>query len=346
MRCYIDNQEINWVAGVTFNSGDVLFGADSLEVSLTSESDITVNQWRWSFGYGDSAFVSNPTHVFGPGLHAVTAEVETDSGTFAFQRTDFVAVHSDSVRAIDAEGIRGESVRVDLYARNYISVTSMWIPFVWSGPLDITFDSGNVAGLRTEGMNASLVNIDPSNKRGRFAIIAVGDTVIEPGSGPVLSLYFTLPDTLDTTSTPILIKKWSNNELIFFTQFGSGFYFPTGSGGTLSIDCCSNPGDADDGRDVNIGDASFIVTYIFQGGATPPCCDQSDADGSGDVNIGDATFIVKYIFQGGNAPPRCDQADADGGGDVNIGDATFIVKFTFQGGAAPTCPSPGNLVCL
>lgn len=82
----------------------------------------------------------------------------------------------------------------------------------------------------------------------------------------------------------------------------------------------------------------------FGGGS---CCETpGDADDGGDVNISDATFIVKYVFQGGAKPACCDQADADGGGDVNIGDATHIVKFVFQGGAAPTCPSPGNLICL
>ena len=76
------------------------------------------------------------------------------------------------------------------------------------------------------------------------------------------------------------------------------------------------------------------------------CALPGDADDSGDVDISDATFIVKYVFRGGATPPCCDQADADGRGDVNIGDATHIVKFVFQGGDDPACPSPGNLVCL
>ncbi|MCH9030805.1 MAG: FG-GAP repeat protein [candidate division Zixibacteria bacterium] len=68
--------------------------------------------------------------------------------------------------------------------------------------------------------------------------------------------------------------------------------------------CCTIPGDVDNGGDANIGDAIFIVKYIFQDGDTPPCLDQADADGSNDVNIGDATYIVKYIFQG-SASPVC-----------------------------------------
>ena len=68
--------------------------------------------------------------------------------------------------------------------------------------------------------------------------------------------------------------------------------------------CCIIAGDADDGGDSNVGDATFIVKYIFQSEAAPPCLDQADADGSNDVNIGDVTYVIKYIFQG-SASPVC-----------------------------------------
>ncbi|MCH9030637.1 MAG: FG-GAP repeat protein [candidate division Zixibacteria bacterium] len=76
------------------------------------------------------------------------------------------------------------------------------------------------------------------------------------------------------------------------------------------------------------------------------CCYLAgDADDGGDVSVGDATYIIKYIFQSGAKPVCCDQADADGGGDVNMGDATFIVKYIFQSGISPSCPQPDDLVC-
>ena len=68
--------------------------------------------------------------------------------------------------------------------------------------------------------------------------------------------------------------------------------------------CCSQPGDADDGGDVNIGDATFIISYIFQNGDTPPCLDQADANGSNDISVSDAIYIVRRVFQNG-ALPRC-----------------------------------------
>lgn len=66
--------------------------------------------------------------------------------------------------------------------------------------------------------------------------------------------------------------------------------------------CCNIPGNANDDIGVDVGDATFLVKYIFQAGSAPPCNDQADADGNNDVNISDATFLVKYIFQAGLSP--------------------------------------------
>ena len=90
---------------------------------------------------------------------------------------------------------------------------------------------------------------------------------------------------------------------------------------------------------------------FWQDFVTGTCCSNGiagDADDGGDVNIGDAIFIVKYAFEEGSPkPPCCDQADSDGGGDVNIGDAVYIVKFAFEEGApVPICPPSGPLACL
>ncbi|MCH9031768.1 MAG: hypothetical protein IIB00_05860 [candidate division Zixibacteria bacterium] len=82
---------------------------------------------------------------------------------------------------------------------------------------------------------------------------------------------------------------------------------------------------------------------------TSSCCDlPGDADDGGDVNIGDAIFILKYIFVSDSPkPPCCDQADADGGGDVNIGDISYIVSLALvENSPGAVCPNPGGLVCL
>ena len=69
-------------------------------------------------------------------------------------------------------------------------------------------------------------------------------------------------------------------------------------------------GDADGGGDVNIGDAVYLILYIFANGQSPMCSGSpnlypGDANGSGDITIGDAIFLVKYIFANGEAPVNC-----------------------------------------
>ncbi len=66
-----------------------------------------------------------------------------------------------------------------------------------------------------------------------------------------------------------------------------------------------------------------------------PTCSCGDANGDGFVSIGDAVFIINYIFGGGPAP--CN-GDADNSGTVSIGDAVAIINFIFAGGPAPSCP--------
>ncbi|MFH1372693.1 MAG: hypothetical protein ABII79_02715 [bacterium] len=62
-----------------------------------------------------------------------------------------------------------------------------------------------------------------------------------------------------------------------------------------------------------------------------------DVDGTWSVDVGDLTFLVAYLFQGGAAPVPVAAADMDCDVDPmpNVGDLTYLVAFLFQGGSAP-----------
>ncbi|MDD4052068.1 MAG: FG-GAP-like repeat-containing protein [candidate division Zixibacteria bacterium] len=62
-------------------------------------------------------------------------------------------------------------------------------------------------------------------------------------------------------------------------------------------------GDANDDGAINVGDAVFIVNYIFRGGPAPQHPEAADANCDGKINVGDAVYIIMYIFRGG--PPPC-----------------------------------------
>jgi hypothetical protein len=74
------------------------------------------------------------------------------------------------------------------------------------------------------------------------------------------------------------------------------------SQGTLC--CCTMPGDANNDAQVNVGDAVYIISYVFKGGLPPVPHDICNGDANGDCqcNVGDAVYIISYVFKGGDPP--------------------------------------------
>ncbi len=65
-----------------------------------------------------------------------------------------------------------------------------------------------------------------------------------------------------------------------------------------------------------------------------------DANGDGQVNIGDAVFLINYIFNGGSPPEPIESGDANCDMFVNIGDAVYLINFIFKGGDSPCANCP------
>jgi len=63
-----------------------------------------------------------------------------------------------------------------------------------------------------------------------------------------------------------------------------------------------------------------------------------DANGDNTIDIGDAVYLVDYVFREGSAPASFKSADTNLDGTVNIGDIVVIVGFIFRSGPPPACP--------
>jgi hypothetical protein len=61
-------------------------------------------------------------------------------------------------------------------------------------------------------------------------------------------------------------------------------------------------GDANGDETVNVGDAVFLINYVFKGGAAPDPLEAGDANCDGQVNVGDAVYLIAYVFKGGPEP--------------------------------------------
>jgi hypothetical protein len=93
-------------------------------------------------------------------------------------------------------------------------------------------------------------------------------------------------------------------------------------------DDCDGLVDCDDTEDCSCGGEPLFV--------------RGDADGSGAINITDGIYLLGYLFQGTAAPPCMDAADVDdlGANAPNITDAIFLLGYLFQGTAEPPPPTP------
>lgn len=80
------------------------------------------------------------------------------------------------------------------------------------------------------------------------------------------------------------------------------------------FNCCQNRGNADGletipGFPIDVADLTYLVEYLFGGGAQPPCIEEANVDGTigvgGPIDVADLTYLVAYLFVGGNSPPAC-----------------------------------------
>lgn len=74
--------------------------------------------------------------------------------------------------------------------------------------------------------------------------------------------------------------------------------------------------------------AVHIVTYFC-----------GDANGDSAANVGDAVFLINYVFKEGSWPEPMQAGDANGDGDANVADAVYLINFVFKSGPPPFCGS-------
>ena len=62
------------------------------------------------------------------------------------------------------------------------------------------------------------------------------------------------------------------------------------------------PGDTNKDGVVDIGDAIFVLNYLFKGGPRPFPSQVGDVNGDDTVDVGDVIYLLNYLFRGGSAP--------------------------------------------
>ncbi|MEE9443583.1 MAG: hypothetical protein V3V99_13040 [candidate division Zixibacteria bacterium] len=91
----------------------------------------------------------------------------------------------------------------------------------------------------------------------------------------------------------------------------------TGTSGTIKLShgflqysahCDCIPGEANGDGSINVGDAVYIINFVFRGGPAPIPYETCSGDANCDCecNIGDAVYIIGYIFKSGAPPCDCE----------------------------------------
>jgi hypothetical protein len=146
-----------------------------------------------------------------------------------------------------------------------------------------------------------------------FLLLAVGATVVADRSGEQIDWQVLSSGGTDASSINFGIKGTAGQTAVgtaTSTNYGCGhgFWFESPNG---SPTCCILPirGNVnyDPADAVNIADLTFLVAYLFGGGAVPPCPDEANVNGdpAESINIADLTYLVAYLFGGGPVPAAC-----------------------------------------
>ncbi len=151
---------------------------------------------------------------------------------------------------------------------------------------------------------AFVVEGDSALKVENFGPTKSYDVLIERASASLDTLFYNSGITINGNSTQLILSNWmatSDTTIILVDNNMDGTYEDS-LGLPNQPYVAYIPGDADGSGGISIGDAVFIINYIFGGGPAPDPTQAGDADCSGGVSIGDAVYLINFIFGGGPAP--------------------------------------------
>jgi hypothetical protein len=197
-------------------------------------------------------------------------------------------------------GRNNRTVRVDISAHNYLPLTRILIPWSYAGTYNLILDSVRNTGTRSAGWTHTLTQLDSANKRRTYEINFAspgGPGLFLPaGNGPVLSIYFRIPNSMPQgASTPVQVFSYGFQVPTFEAQ--PGFYY----GGTIagSVSVCKAGDVSNDEIGPDIADLTALISFLYLGGDPPQVIAKADVDGTTGVDIGDITALIAYLYLSG-----------------------------------------------
>jgi len=275
-----------------------------IDAQFTCTSPLTIYDWRWSFGDGDSAFVEHPSHVYQQsGVYDVSLTVETDYGTFTNEKEGYVLAYGDTLSFPFDSALAGEQMILPVNVTNSQPLDVLTLPFRFEGTLDLRLDSISLGDRTSYFESLKGLQWDPANRTYAFRITADdggGAPPLPAGSGEILRLHVTI-DQSQLGSLGALVDTANGTfPLTLVSQFAS--YVPKVTTGQIFSKQIIR-GDADYSQRVDIEDPLFIIDYSLNGGPAPTTIQSADANADLTVDIEDVVYLIDCIFNGGPPPP-------------------------------------------
>jgi hypothetical protein len=199
---------------------------------------------------------------------------------------------------------------IDINAKTNIALSSIIIPVVFAGDVELVYDSFSTVGCRTVDFGyQNITHFLPSEKCLTIKLLADTSPTMDPGEGPILKLYFTRQLELPANGDRTVISLEGYPDHTSSCEGPIGSYEPALINGSITyVSCCVGERgniDADSEDNLDITDLVFLVDYMFNGSSTPPCFEEADMDASEGIDISDLVYLVDYMFNGGQAPLSC-----------------------------------------
>ena len=290
--------------------GDVTEGNVPLTVNFTDMSPASPNlptAWDWDFGNGDNSTLQNPSELYTlPGLYDVhlLADVGNGLGDGEEHLLNYIWARADTLKIDSVATQSGEKVVIPLTLTNTTPISEMQIVFTFPNSQGIDIDSFSVAGTRADyfynvSYNASSVSQKKYSLRMRSSNTTAGESnYLQPGTGPIVNLYFDVPSSAAASVTLIDSLTFNAKSPNMTSIWGN--FWPIFIRGQIVVEQCAH-GDADCSGGIDIADLTAIVDYLFAGGSVD--MRGADVNGNGLVQIDDITYLVEYFFNGGPPPP-------------------------------------------
>lgn len=301
---YEDNNTANFCIkalaelGVSYEV-DNPYGWAPLEVNFTGSSRLDVDTWFWDFKDGATAYGPNASHTFTEGgMFEVTLEVDADGDIRSCTNPAAVIALADTLRCPNVYAEPGTQVDVAIYLNNSAPLSKLRIPVEYSGSLYLTLDTFFTDGCRTEMFDkVNYAHVDLYYRRATFSISKTDPYIpdLEPGSGPVLILRFTMPGsaTQDKFAT-IALDGYST-----YMPDMTGTYFDyTAAGLEGRVGLPYLCGDADTNGEINLIDILQVISFLYDvpPGPAPEPLEAGDVNSDSEVNLLDVLLLIDEVY--------------------------------------------------